>query len=88
MNDEILLVQNESGKFEKYEPYAEIVCNTEAEFEKINEAMRQYQGWIDINDRLPDPDEADKDLSKAQDILDGVNADDERTEGGTPEPTE
>lgn len=54
MNDEILLVQNESGKFEKYEPYAEIVCNTEAEFEKINEAMRQYQGWIDINDRLPD----------------------------------
>lgn len=31
MNDEILLVQNESGKFEKYEPYAEIVCNTEAE---------------------------------------------------------
>ena len=57
MNDEILLVQNESGKFEKYEPYAEIVCNTEAEFEKINEAMRQYQGWIDINDRLPDPEE-------------------------------
>ena len=55
--DEILLVQNESGKFEKYEPYAEIVCNTEAEFEKINEAMRQYQGWIDINDRLPDPEE-------------------------------
>lgn len=54
MNDEILLVQNESGKFEKYEPYAEIVCNTEAEFEKIYEAMRQYQGWIDINDRLPD----------------------------------
>ena len=50
MNDEILLVQNESGKFEKYEPYAEIVCNTEAEFEK-------YQGWIDINDRLPDPEE-------------------------------
>ena len=41
-----------------------------------------------IKDKLPDPDEADKDLSKAQDILDGVNADDERTEGGTPEPTE
>ena len=57
MNDEILLVQNESGKFEEYEPYAEIVCNTEAEFKKINEAMRQYQGWIDIDDRLPDPGE-------------------------------
>ena len=24
---------------------------------KMNEAMRQYQGWIDINDRLPDPGE-------------------------------
>lgn len=57
MNDKILLVQNESGKFEEYEPYAEIVCNTEAEFKKINEAMRQYQGWIDINDRLPNPEE-------------------------------
>lgn len=57
MNDEILLVQNESGKFEEYEPYAEIVCNTEAEFKKINEAMRQYQGGIDINDRLPNPEE-------------------------------
>ena len=57
MNGEILLVQNESGKFEEYEPYAEIVCNTEAEFKKINESMRQYQGWIDINDRLPNPEE-------------------------------
>lgn len=44
--------------------------------------------YEEIKDKLPDPDEADKDLSKAQDILDGVNADDERTEGGTPEPTE
>ena len=44
--------------------------------------------YEEIKDKLPDPDEADKDLSKAQNILDGVKADDEGTEGGTPEPAE
>ena len=43
MNDEILLVQNESGKFEKYEPYAEIVCNTEAEFESMKLSQRAQE---------------------------------------------
>ena len=44
--------------------------------------------YEEIKDKLPDPDEADKNLSKAQNILDGVKADDEGTEGGTPKPTE
>lgn len=44
--------------------------------------------YEEIKDKFPDPDEADNDLSRAQNILDGVKADDEGTKGGTPEPTE
>ena len=28
MKEEIMLIQNEDGKFEEFEPYAEIYCNT------------------------------------------------------------
>lgn len=43
--------------------------------------------YEEIKDRLPDPDEADNSLNNAQQALDGVKIDDQRTKGGSAEPT-
>lgn len=56
-DDEIMLVQNKDGKFEKYkEPYTSIDCQTEEDFKMIQEAVKQYRGWIDIDQELPKDD--------------------------------
>ena len=57
LDDGILLVQNGNGKFEKYkEPYATIDCETEEDFKMIQEAVKQYRGWIDVDEELPKDD--------------------------------
>lgn len=54
----ITLFQNENGKLEEFKPYAEIVCRTKEEFERMKNIVEQYKGWRDINDdELPDPGE-------------------------------
>lgn len=56
-DDGIMLVQNEDGKFEKYkEPFATIECQTEEDFKMIQEAVKQYRGWIDVDQELPKDD--------------------------------
>ena len=53
-----LLVRNKDGIFVEYkEPFATIECETEDDLKQIQEAMRQYKGWIPIEEALPDPDE-------------------------------
>ena len=57
LEDGILLVQNEDGKFEEYkEPFATIECRTEEEFKMVQEAVKQYRGWIDVDQELPKDD--------------------------------
>lgn len=54
----MLLVRNKDGDFVEYkEPFATIECETEDDLKQIQEAMRQYKGWIPIEEALPDPDE-------------------------------
>lgn len=55
MEDGITLIQNENGQFEEYKPYAEIVCRTKEEFERLQNIVERYKGWRDINEELPDP---------------------------------
>ena len=53
--DTKLFVRNKDGAFVEYkEPYAEIECETEEDFNKIQEAMRQYQGWISVEEEIPE----------------------------------
>ena len=49
-----LLVRNKDGDFVEYkEPFATIECETEDDFKQIQEAIRQYKGWIPIEEELP-----------------------------------
>lgn len=49
-----LLVRNKDGDFVEYkEPFATIECETEKDLEQIQEAIRQYKGWIPIEEELP-----------------------------------
>ena len=57
MEEGITLIQNENGQFEEYKPYAEIVCRTKEEFDRLQNIVEQYKGWRDINEELPDPGE-------------------------------
>ena len=56
-DDGFMLVRNKDGKFEEYkEPYASIDCKTEEDFKMIQEAVKQYRGWIDVEQELPKDD--------------------------------
>lgn len=56
-DDGIMLVQNQDGKFEEYkEPFTTIECKTEEDFKMIQESVKQYRGWIDIDQELPKDD--------------------------------
>lgn len=49
--------EDKDGKFEEYkEPYASIDCKTEEDFKMIQEAVKQYRGWIDVEQELPKDD--------------------------------
>lgn len=39
MSEEILLIPNEEGKFEAYEPYVTLHIDTEEDYDKIKEAV-------------------------------------------------
>lgn len=56
--DTKLYVRNKDGAFVEYKkPYATIECETEEDLNQLTEAMRQYKGWIPIEEALPDTDE-------------------------------
>ena len=52
--DTKLFVRNKDGAFVEYkEPYATVECETEEDFNQIQEAVRQYKGWIPVEEELP-----------------------------------
>lgn len=51
----IVLLQNEDGKFEEFKLYAEIACKTKEEFNQLQSIIEQHKGWRDINKELPEP---------------------------------
>lgn len=52
--DTKLYVRNKDGAFVEYkEPYATIECETEEDLNQLTEAMRQYKGWIPVEEKLP-----------------------------------